>query len=111
MILVCNALLKDLHHPNEYVRGSMLRFLCKLQEPELLDPLIPAIKECLEHRHSYVRKNAALAVFQIHKSFGDRLLPDGPELMNAFIARETDTAARRNAFLMLFNEAENFAIE
>lgn len=31
MILVCNALLKDLHHPNEFVRGSMLRFLCKLQ--------------------------------------------------------------------------------
>eukprot|EP00615_Pteridomonas_danica_P000322 CAMPEP_0114361378 /NCGR_PEP_ID=MMETSP0101-20121206/24679_1 /TAXON_ID=38822 ORGANISM="Pteridomonas danica, Strain PT" /NCGR_SAMPLE_ID=MMETSP0101 /ASSEMBLY_ACC=CAM_ASM_000211 /LENGTH=961 /DNA_ID=CAMNT_0001506305 /DNA_START=27 /DNA_END=2912 /DNA_ORIENTATION=- len=111
MILVCNALLKDLHHPNEFVRGSMLRFLCKLQEPELLDPLIPAIKECLEHRHSYVRKNAALAVFQIHKSFGERLLPDGPELIGIFIERETDTAARRNAFLMLFNEAENLAIE
>ena len=30
MILVCNALLKDLHHPNEFVRGSMLRFLCKV---------------------------------------------------------------------------------
>jgi hypothetical protein len=26
----------------------------QLKEPELLDPLIPAIKECLEHRHSYV---------------------------------------------------------
>ena len=111
MILVCNALLKDLHHANEYVRGSMLRFLCKLREPELLDPLIPAIKECLEHRHSYVRKNAALAVFCIHKSFGERLIPDGPELIEAFIGRETDTAARRNAFMMLFNEAENMAIE
>jgi len=111
MILVCNALLKDLHHPNEFVRGSMLRFLCKLKEPELLDPLIPAIKECLEHRHSYVRKNAALAVFYIHQAFGERLLPDGPELIEAFIGRETDAAARRNAFLMLFNEAENLAIE
>jgi vesicle coat complex subunit len=30
MILVCNALLKDLHSANEYVRGSMLRFLCKV---------------------------------------------------------------------------------
>ncbi len=30
MILVCNALLKDLHHSNEFVRGSMLRFLCKV---------------------------------------------------------------------------------
>jgi len=25
MILVCNALMNDLNHPNEYVRGSMLR--------------------------------------------------------------------------------------
>lgn len=44
MILVCNALRNDLNHPNEYVRGSMLRFLCKLKEPELLEPLVPSIK-------------------------------------------------------------------
>jgi vesicle coat complex subunit len=45
----------------------MCHTLQQLKEPELLDPLVPAIKECLEHRHSYVRKNAALAVFYIHK--------------------------------------------
>ncbi|KAG3117929.1 hypothetical protein PI125_g3332, partial [Phytophthora idaei] len=32
MILVCNALLNDLNHPNEYIRGCMLRFLCKIKE-------------------------------------------------------------------------------
>jgi len=85
--------------------------MVQLKEPELLDPLVPAIKECLEHRHSYVRKNAALAVFNIHKAFGDRLLPDGPELIDAFIGKETDTASRRNAFMMLFNQAEGLAIE
>lgn len=48
MILVCNALRNDLNHANEYVRGSMLRFLCKLKEPELLEPLVPSIKvSCL----------------------------------------------------------------
>jgi coatomer subunit beta len=31
MLLVCNALMNDLNHPNEYVRGSMLRFLCEYQ--------------------------------------------------------------------------------
>ena len=41
---VCNALRNDLNHPNEYVRGCTLRFLCKLREPELLEPLIPTIK-------------------------------------------------------------------
>jgi len=39
------------------------------------------------------------------------LLPDGPELIEKFIGAETDLAARRNAFLMLFNEAEGLAIE
>jgi len=111
MILVCNALRNDLTSANEYVRGCMLRFLCKLREPEILEPLIPSIKLALEHRHSYVRKNAALAVYHIHKSFGDQFLPDGPELMEKFIADEGDAGARRNAFLMLFNEAEEIAID
>ena len=111
MILVCNALRNDLTSPNEYIRGCMLRFLCKLKESELLEPLIPSIKQALEHRHSYVRRNAALAVYNIHKNFGDQLLPDGAELMEKFINNETDMCARRNAFLMLFNEAENIAID
>jgi hypothetical protein len=36
-------------------------------------------------------------------------LPDGPELIAAFLEAETDTASRRNAFLMLFKEAEEVA--
>ena len=111
MILVCNALMNDLNHPNEYVRGSMLRFLCKIKDEEILGPLVPSIKSCLTHRHSYVRKNAALAVFHAHKLHGEHLIPDGPELMAQFIAAETDLAARRNAFLMLFNENEQLAFE
>ena len=40
MILVCNAILNNLKHPNEYVRGSTLRFLCKITELEILEPLV-----------------------------------------------------------------------
>ena len=111
MILVCNALRNDLMSPNEYIRGCMLRFLCKLKEAELLEPLIPSIKLALEHRHSYVRRNAALAIYSIQKTFGEQLLPDGSELMEKFILNEQDMSARRNAFLMLFNEAEEIAID
>jgi coatomer subunit beta len=111
MILVCNALRNDLISPNEFVRGCMLRFLCKLKEPELLEPLIPSIKQALVHRHTYVRRNAALAVYSIHKSFGDQFLPDAAEIMETFILNEADVSARRNAFLMLFNEAEDIAID
>ena len=111
MLLVCNCLMNDLNHPNEYVRGSMLRFLCKVKDEEILGPLIPSVKACLEHRHPYVRKNAALAVFHAHRLHADVLIPDGPELMAAFLEHETDIAARRNAFLMMFNEAEDLAIQ
>ena len=31
MILVCDAYRRDLEHPNEFIRGSTLRFLCKLK--------------------------------------------------------------------------------
>ena len=109
MLLVCNALMNDLNHPNEFVRGSMLRFLCKVKDEEILGPLIPSVKACLEHRHPYVRKNAALAIFHAHKLHGETLIPDGPELIATFLEQETDLAARRNAFLMLYNENEELA--
>ena len=80
MILVCNALLNDLNHPNEYVRGSMLRHLTKTTSPEILAPLMEAVKANLEHRHPYVRKNAALCAFHVHRTHGEDLLPDGPEV-------------------------------
>ncbi len=110
MILVCNNLRNDLSHPNEYIRGCTLRFICKLKEAEILEPLIPTIKNCLEHRHPFVRRNAVLAVFAIFKSF-DYLLPDGPELVDQVLATETDASCKRNAFLMLFHSAQDRAVE
>ncbi|CAK4072988.1 unnamed protein product [Aphanomyces euteiches] len=110
MILVCNALLNDLNHANEYIRGCMLRFLCKIKERELLEPLKDAVKANLEHRHSYVRKNAVMTVYTMYKNFGDALIPDAPELIERFIVTESDSSARRNAYLMLFDCAENVAV-
>lgn len=47
MILLCNALRNDLQHPNEYVRGVTLRFLTRIGEAEILEPLIPSLRSCL----------------------------------------------------------------
>jgi coatomer subunit beta len=69
------------------------------------------IKACLQHRHPYVRKHAALAVFHARRLNGENLIPDSPEVMQDFINNKTDLAARRNAFLMMFNEAEDLAIQ
>ncbi|XP_037938830.1 coatomer subunit beta [Teleopsis dalmanni] len=109
MILVCDAYRKDLQHPNEFLRGSTLRFLCKLKEPELLEPLMPAIRACLEHRHSYVRRNAVLAIFTIYKNF-DWLVPDGPELIANFLDTQQDLSCKRNAFLMLLHADQERAL-
>lgn len=109
MILVCDAYRKDLQHPNEFIRGSTLRFLCKLKEAELLEPLMPAIRACLEHRHSYVRRNAVLAIFTIYKSF-DFLIPDAPELMSNFLETEQDMSCKRNAFMMLIHVDQERAL-
>ena len=109
MILVCDAYRKDLQHPNEFIRGATLRFLCKLKEPELLEPLMPTIRSCLEHRHSYVRRNAVLAIFTIYKNF-EFLIPDGPELIANFLEGEQDMSCKRNAFMMLIQADQERAL-
>ncbi|KII93074.1 hypothetical protein PLICRDRAFT_35248 [Plicaturopsis crispa FD-325 SS-3] len=101
MILVVNAIRNDLQHPNEYIRGATLRFLQKIaKDAELLEPLIPTCRSCLEHRHSYVRKNAVFAVYSIYREF-EHLIPDAPELMQTFLAAESDATCKRNAFVFL----------
>lgn len=110
MILVCDAYRKDLQHPNEFVRGSTLRFLCKLREPELLEPLMPAIINCLEHRHSYVRRNAVCAIFTIYKNF-EFLIPDAPELVTNYLETEQDASCKRNAFMMLLHVDQARALD
>lgn len=100
MILVCNAMKNNLTHPNEYIRGSTLRFLCRIREAEILESLIPSITANLEHRHSYVRKNAVLTVAMIAEAFPD-LIPDAADLIDKFLYAETNPAAKRNAFMML----------
>ncbi|GMR36407.1 hypothetical protein PMAYCL1PPCAC_06602, partial [Pristionchus mayeri] len=110
MILVCDAYRKDLQHPNEFVRGSTLRFLCKLKEPELIEPLMPAIRQCLEHRHSYVRRNAVCAIFTIYRNF-EFLIPDAPEVVSTFLEAEQDASCKRNAFMMLLHVDQARALD
>uniref|UniRef100_A0A6B2KXK3 Coatomer subunit beta n=1 Tax=Arcella intermedia TaxID=1963864 RepID=A0A6B2KXK3_9EUKA len=110
MVLVCNALLRDVNYPNEYVRGSTLRFLAKLKNQELLQPLVESIRNNLEHRHAYVKRNAVLAIYHIYKEFPN-IIPDAPHLILDFLTQEGDPSCKRNAFLMLFNTSRDQAID
>eukprot|EP00887_Chlorella_sp_A99_P002075 scaffold21.g2075.t1 len=111
MILICQNLRNNLQHPNEYIRGVTLRFLCRMHEEELLEPLVPSVITNLEHRHSYVRKNAVLALAAIYRlPKGELLIPDAPDLVERLLKGEQDLATRRNAFQMLANHAQDKAV-
>ncbi|KAI1260589.1 Coatomer, beta subunit [Xylariaceae sp. FL1019] len=100
MILVCNGIRNDLQHPNEYIRGNTLRFLCKLRDDELIEPLLSSARSCLEHRHAYVRKNAVYAVASIFQH-NPHLIPDAADLIATFLEGENDATCKRNAFVAL----------
>ncbi|KIZ03022.1 Coatomer subunit beta-2 [Monoraphidium neglectum] len=115
MILICQNLRNNLQHPNEYIRGVTLRFLCRIKEEEILEPLVPSILANLEHRHSYVRRNAVLAINALYRSGaalgrGELMLVDAPELIERFLGQEQDLSAKRNAFAMLTTHAADRAV-
>lgn len=112
MILLCQNLRNNLMHPNEYLRGCTLRFLCRITEHDLLEPLIPSIVQNLEHRHSYVRRNAVMAINKIYDlPDGEHLIPDAPEIIESFLmSGENDLGTKRNAFLMLYTHAQDRAV-
>ncbi|KAI0999054.1 Coatomer subunit beta [Podosphaera aphanis] len=109
MILVCNGIRNDLQHPNEYIRGNTLRFLCKLREAELIEPLLSSARSCLEHRHAYVRKNAVFAIASIYQH-SESLIPDAPELIFTFLETESDHTCKRNAFAALVSISHEKAL-
>lgn len=109
MILLCSFLRSDLQHPNEYIRGITLRFLCKMKEKDILEPLVSSVVANLTHRVTYVRRSAVLAVHAIYAKF-PQLLVDAPELVEKFLMDENDVCARRNAFAMLVACAQDKAV-
>ncbi|KAF1981226.1 Coatomer, beta subunit [Aulographum hederae CBS 113979] len=109
-ILVCNGIRLDLQHPNEYVRGNTLRYLCKLREAELVEPLLQPARACLQYRHSYVRKNAVFAIASIYQHL-EALIPDAPELLLAFLEEEGDHTCKRNAFAALSQISHDKALQ
>lgn len=110
ILSVSNGIRNDLQHPNEYIRGNTLRFLSKLREPELIEPLLSSARSCLEHRHAYVRKNAVWAVASIFQH-SESLIPDAPELLQTFLETETDSTCKRNAFASLMSISHQKALE
>ena len=76
-----------------------------------MEPLIPSILANLEHRHSYVRRTAVLAVNAIYKlPKGELLLQDAPDTIDKVLRSEQDMSTKRNAFAMLSTHAQDKAV-
>jgi coatomer subunit beta len=65
LILACNALRKDLLSPNEFIRGRTLRLVSKITLKSILENLMEAVSQNLNHRHYYVRRNAIMCIYNV----------------------------------------------
>lgn len=110
LMLACNSLRKDLLHSNEFIRGRTLRLVSKMLFRPLLEPLIQVVIENLQHRHSYVRRNALACLFAVFAAFGNDMLGGLPDRLEAILADESDVSSKRNAFLLLYHCDEERAL-
>jgi coatomer subunit beta len=68
------------------------------------------VRQCLTHRHAYVRKNATFAVAAIFTHLPE-LMPDAPEMLTTFLDDENDPTCKRNAFAALVSVSHEKALE
>lgn len=72
---------------------------------------MPSILANLDHRHSYVRKHAVLAINAIYKlPKGELMLQDVAETIEKLLRSEQDLSTKRNAFAMLTNHGQDKAV-
>ncbi|KAJ4461148.1 Coatomer subunit beta (CopB) [Paratrimastix pyriformis] len=109
-ILVCNTFTQDLQSHNEYVAGITLRFLSRITEKEILQQVVAPVVDSLKNTHAYARRQAIMCVYSIYKEHSD-LVPDAPDLIYALLAEEHDGLCQRNALLMLFQCAQEKALQ
>ena len=109
MILVCNLLLRDITHPNEYICGTTLRLLTRIRDGEIVESLVPAVCSALQHRHAYVRRNAVWALCTIHQNW-QHMVPNAADLVLKLLETETDATTVRNALIMLYKCAPERAV-
>jgi coatomer subunit beta len=74
-----------------------------------MEPLLAPARQCLEHRHVYVRKNAVFAIASIFQHL-EQLMPDAPDLIFNFLENENDATCKRNAFAALMSISHDKAL-
>lgn len=70
-----------------------------------MDDLIDAVIDNLEHRNSYVRRNAIMCIYSVYQNFGLESVENCIDDIEKILISESDLSTKRNAFLLLFNVA------
>ncbi|KAL7716641.1 Coatomer subunit beta [Entamoeba marina] len=100
LILAINSLLQDLSHPNEYIRTLVLKFLIRVPELEILQPLVQGIYSNLTASSSLVRRHCYTLIAHVWNISND-LIPNAPQALQDSLKKERDTAAKRSALRAL----------
>ena len=72
--------------------------------------LIDAVITCLDHRNSYVRRNAIMCIYSVYQNFGLEIVENCIEDVEKILISESDISTKRNSFLLLFNLDQEKAI-
>ncbi|CAN9153551.1 unnamed protein product [Alternaria alternata] len=78
--------------------------------PSVMLTAVEPVRQCLAHRHAYVRKNATFAIASIFTHLPE-LMPDAPDLLVTFLDDENDPTCKRNAFAALVSVSHEKALE
>jgi len=100
--LACNSLRNDLLCHNEYLRGRTLRLVSRIMHRGVIEPLASAITNNLDHKSSYVRRNAIVCLYNVYINFGSDIIGDIDDDVEELLVKETDLSTKRNAFLLLY---------
>jgi coatomer subunit beta len=101
--LAVNALRNDLASANEFTRGRTLRLVSKIAVTAIIEDMIDAVIDNLNHRNCYVRRNAIMCIFAIYNNLGLEAVENCIDDIDKILMQESDLSTRRNAFLVLFH--------
>lgn len=102
VILVCNALRNDLLHSNEFIRGRTMKMLSRVPFRGLIDPLLHAILENMNHKTVFVKKNALNLLTVLWGLYGEDMLSDKEDKIEKLYFTDSDLSIKRASFILLY---------
>lgn len=108
MLLLSNQIRKDLEHPNEYVRGFVMRFVSTLEDEELVGNFYRLVRDNFNHPNAYVRRNAYFCLGEVFCRMP--MYTEVPDLLYNSLFRDLDPNCLRQAFVSLYRASPSLAL-